>query len=124
MQSVRRHLADRFVFLFTATKGLVLVAIALISLTTAFMGTLSGPMQTWGVTDTVVEAFGLSLVPAEREGRIILLYHTIAMAVIAIEVGPYVGPVARARPASTAEQVAYWIAPPERMSMVRQKRRW
>lgn len=86
MQSVRRHLADRFVFLFTATKGLVLVAIALISLTTAFMGTLSGPMQTWGVTDTVVEAFGLSLVPAEREGRIILLYHTIAMAVIAIVV--------------------------------------
>jgi len=85
MQSIRRFLADRFVFLFTATKGLVLVAVALIALTTAFMGTLSGPMQTWGVTDAVVGAFGLSLVPAEREGRIILLYHTIAMAVIAIE---------------------------------------
>ena len=28
----------------------------------------------------------MQLLPAEREGRIIMLYHTIAMAVVAIEV--------------------------------------
>lgn len=76
---------ERFRFLFTATKGLILVAIALIALVTAFTGTLSGPMREWGVTDTIIQTFGLRMIPAEREGRIILLYHTIAIAVIAIE---------------------------------------
>lgn len=80
-----RSLVDRFNFLFRSTKGLILVAIALIALVTAFMGTLSGPMREWGVTGFVTEHFGLRLVEAEREGRIILLYHTIAIAVVAIE---------------------------------------
>ena len=78
-------LTKRLTFLFTGTKGLVLVAIALIALTTAFMGTLSGPMHEWGVTSFVVQNFGLRLVEAEREGRIVLLYHTIAITVVAIE---------------------------------------
>ena len=76
---------QRFQFLFRSTKGLVLVAIALISLVTACMGTLSGPMHEWGVTDWVVDNLGLRMVPAEREGRIILLYHVIAIAVVAVE---------------------------------------
>ncbi len=76
---------ERFNFLFRSTKGLVLVASALIALATAFMGTLSGPMREWGVTGFVTETFGLRLVEAEREGRIILLYHTLAIAVVAIE---------------------------------------
>jgi len=80
-----RFFTKRLTYLFTATKGLVLVAIALIALTTAFMGTLSGPMHEWGVTSFVVQNFGLRLVEAEREGRIVLLYHTIAIAVVAIE---------------------------------------
>jgi len=80
-----QHLSKRLSFLFTSTKGLVLVAIAMIALTTAATGTLSGPMREWGITDAVVRTFGLRLVPAEREGRIILLYHAIAVAVIAIE---------------------------------------
>ncbi len=71
--------------MFRSTKGLVLVAIALISLVTACMGTLSGPMHEWGVTDWVIENLNLKMVPAEREGRIILLYHVIAIAVVAIE---------------------------------------
>ena len=75
----------KFQFLFRSTKGLVLVAIALISLVTARMGTLSGPMHEWGVTDWVIENLGLRMIPAEREGRIILLYHVIAIAVVAIE---------------------------------------
>ena len=76
---------DRLTFLFRSTKGLVLVAIALISLVTACLGTLSGPMHEWGITDWVIKTFGLRMVPAEREGRIILLYHVIAIAVVAIE---------------------------------------
>jgi len=79
-------LGQRFNYLFRSTKGLVLVAIALISLETAFFGMLSGPMAEWGMRDFWMRTFGLRLVEAEREGRIILLYHTIAMAVVAIEV--------------------------------------
>jgi hypothetical protein len=63
----------------------VLVAIALISLETAFLGMLSGPLAEWGIRDWWIQSFGLRLLEAEREGRIILLYHTIAMAVVAIE---------------------------------------
>jgi len=77
---------QRFSHLFRSTKGLVLVAIALISLVTALWGMLSGPMAELGVRDVVVRLLGFHLVDAEREGRIILLYHTIAMAVVAIEV--------------------------------------
>lgn len=77
---------NRFNFLFQSTKGLVLVAIALISLVTAIWGTLSGPMVEWGVRNFTVRFTGMELNPAEREGRIIMLYHTIAMAVVAIEV--------------------------------------
>jgi len=77
---------SRFTFLFRSTKGLVLVAIAAIALVTAIFGMLSGPMVEWGVKDVVVRLLGLDLVPAEREGRIIMLYHAIAMAVVAIAV--------------------------------------
>jgi len=76
----------RFTYLFQSTKGLILVAIALISLVTAIFGTLSGPMAEWGIRDVTIRVLSMRLVEAEREGRIILLYHTIAMAVVAIEV--------------------------------------
>ena len=76
---------NRFDFLFRSTKGLVLVAIAMIALTAAFFGMLSGPMAEFGVRDYWVRTFGLDLGAAEREGRIIILYHSIAMAVVAIE---------------------------------------
>jgi hypothetical protein len=42
-------------------------------------------MAEWGVRDVVVNALGMDLVQAEREGRIIILYHSIAMAIVAIE---------------------------------------
>lgn len=73
-------------FLFQSTKGLVLAAIAMISIVTAIWGMLSGPMVEWGIKDVVVNITGMKLVPAEREGRIIMLYHAIAMAVVAINV--------------------------------------
>ena len=79
-------LAQRFNFLFRSTKGLVLVAIALISLETAIWGMISGPMAELGIRDAWVRWTGMILNPADREGRIVMLYHTIAMAVVAIEV--------------------------------------
>ncbi len=46
---------------------------------------LSGPLKEWGISAVAIKLYGMKLVEAEREGRIILLYHTIAMAVVAIE---------------------------------------
>ncbi|WKZ37769.1 MAG: hypothetical protein QY332_07460 [Anaerolineales bacterium] len=82
MQFVR----NRLDYLFRSTRGLTLVAIAVVSLITAIFGTLSGPMVEWGIRDVVVRVLKMELVQAAREGRIIMLYHTIAMTIVAIEV--------------------------------------
>lgn len=82
LQSIK----DRYNYLFSSTKGLILVAIAMIAIVTPLWGMLSGPMAELGVRDVVVKLLGMDLVQAEREGRIIILYHSIAMAVVAIEV--------------------------------------
>lgn len=76
----------RMKYLFTSTKGLILFAIAITTLVTIVWGTLSNPVAQTGIGDWVSRVLGMRLVPAEREGRIIVLYHSIAMAVIAIEV--------------------------------------
>ena len=81
-----RSFISSYNYLFRSTKGLVLVAIAMVSLVTAIWGTLSGPMVEWGIRDITVRITGMELLPAEREGRIIMLYHAIAMAIVAIEV--------------------------------------
>ena len=73
-------------YLFGTTRGLILVAIALVSLVTGIWGTLSGPMVEWGVKDLTIRILGMDLNPLERAGRIIMLYHSIAMAIVAIEV--------------------------------------
>ena len=75
----------RFNYLFNSTKGLILVAIAMIGIVTAVWGMLSGPMAEMGVREVVIKLFNMDIVQAEREGRMIILYHAIAMAVIAIE---------------------------------------
>ena len=79
-------LKQRWQYLFHSTKGLALVNIALISLVTAFFGMLSGPMQEFGISAWIIKTFNLVMIEAEREGRIIMLYHTIAVAVVALEV--------------------------------------
>ncbi len=79
-------LTKRFNYLFRSTRGLTLVAIAMVALVTAIWGTLSGPMVEWGIRDITVKTLGMELTQADREGRIIMLYHTIAMAILAIEV--------------------------------------
>ena len=80
-----QFIKDRFNYLFSSTKGLILVAIAMIGLVTAIWGMLSGPMAEIGVRDVVIKLLEMDMVQAEREGRIIILYHSIAMAVVAIE---------------------------------------
>jgi len=80
-----QFLKVRFNYLFKSTKGLILMAIAMIALETAIFGMLSGPMAELGVRDFFVRILKMDLVQAEREGRIIILYHSIAMAVVAIE---------------------------------------
>lgn len=82
MQAIKK----RFEYLFGSTKGLILVAISMIAIVTAVWGMLSGPMAEMGVRDVVIKLTGMDIVQAEREGRIVILYHSIAMAIIAIEV--------------------------------------
>ena len=80
-----QFIKTRFNYLFGSTKGLILVAIAMIAVVTAIWGMLSGPMAEMGVREVVIKLLGMDIVQAEREGRIIILYHSIAMAVVAIE---------------------------------------
>ncbi len=79
-------ISKRLDYLFRSTRGLTLVGIAVVSIITAIFGTLSGPMVEWGIRDITVNVLGMKLLEAEREGRIIMLYHTIAMTILAIEV--------------------------------------
>ncbi len=79
-------ISKRFNYLFTSTKGLILVAIALAALISALFGMLSGPMAEYGIKEVVVRLLGMDINPAEREGRLIILYHTLAMITIAVEV--------------------------------------
>ena len=78
-------LKTRFNYLFNSTKGLILVAIAMVGIVAAIWGMLSGPMAEMGVREVVIKLLGMDIVQAEREGRIIILYHSIAMAIVAIE---------------------------------------
>jgi hypothetical protein len=80
-----QFIKTRFNYLFGSTKGLILVAIAMIAIETAIWGMLSGPMAEMGVREVVIKTLGMDIVQSEREGRIIILYHSIAMAVVAIE---------------------------------------
>ncbi|MEN8255113.1 MAG: SUMF1/EgtB/PvdO family nonheme iron enzyme [Verrucomicrobiota bacterium] len=71
-------------FIFTTTRGLVLLNAGIISLIVAIFGTLSGPMREWGVADAVIRTLGMDMAPADREGRIVMLYHSIAIAFVAL----------------------------------------
>lgn len=75
---------SRLKYLFTTTKGLILMAVALIGIIAALWGTLSGPLAEWGVKDITVNLLNMDLVEQEREGRLVMLYHSIAMVVCAI----------------------------------------
>ncbi|MBC8453652.1 SUMF1/EgtB/PvdO family nonheme iron enzyme [PVC group bacterium] len=70
-------------FLFTTTRGLILLNAGVISIIVAIFGTLSGPMKEWGIAEFVINALHMSIEPSEREGRIVMLYHAIAIAFVA-----------------------------------------
>ena len=80
MQGVK----ERFNYLFSSTRGLSMVAIGLMALVSAVWGTLSGPLAELGVKEFTIDLLGMSVTQAEREGRMIMLYHSIAMAVVAV----------------------------------------
>ncbi len=69
----------RLEYLFTTPKGLILGAAGILSIMAAVWATLSGPMVDWGVRDITVNLLSMDLVQAEREGRVIMLYHSFAM---------------------------------------------
>src|SRR3990172_6066457 len=113
-ESRMQFVGDRLNFLFRFTKRLILVAVAMIALETAVFGMLSGPMAEFGVRDVVVRALRMDLVQAEREGRIIILYHSIAMAVVAIETYMVTGLVRMrefyAKGSRVLVTIGYWMA--------------
>jgi hypothetical protein len=80
-----QFIKDRFNYCFGSTKGRILVAIAMVTMVTVLWGMLSGPMAEMGVRDVVIKLLHMDIQQAEREGRIIILYHSIAMAIVAIE---------------------------------------
>ncbi|MBC8403020.1 MAG: SUMF1/EgtB/PvdO family nonheme iron enzyme [Candidatus Marinimicrobia bacterium] len=71
-------------YVFKTTQGLVLLNIGIISLIVAFYGTLSGPMKEWGIGAFMERFFHMDLQPQDREGRIIMLYHSIAITFVAL----------------------------------------
>jgi formylglycine-generating enzyme required for sulfatase activity len=75
---------ERIKFLVTTTKGLVLINIGIISIVVALFGTLSGPLKEWGFGAIIEKLLGMDLHPTEREGRIIVLYHSIAITFTAL----------------------------------------
>lgn len=75
---------ERVKFLFTTTKGLVLINIGILSVIVAIFGTLSGPLKEWGVGAIMERLLGMELHPTEREGRIVMLYHSIAITFTAL----------------------------------------
>lgn len=77
-------LKSRLKYLFTTTKGLILMAIAFIGIIAAVWGTLSGPLAEIGVKEITIDLLNMDMVENEREGRLVMLYHSIAMIVCAI----------------------------------------
>ncbi len=77
--------ATRFDHVFKSTRGLVLFALAAIGLSAAAIGLAVAPFGLPGFRDWMESNLGLRLLPQEREARIVILYHAITMAVVAIE---------------------------------------
>lgn len=74
----------RLQYLFTSTEGLLLMALAITGVITVIGTTLSGPMAELGIKDITVQLLNMDMVESQREGRIVILYHSIAMIVMAM----------------------------------------
>ncbi|MGQ9594681.1 MAG: hypothetical protein ACUVXH_09155 [Anaerolineae bacterium] len=72
-------LKQRIRNLFTTAEGLLLVVTGWEALAVAFLSLFSGPLAAWGMPARL----GLALDPAGRVGRIIMLYHALAVPFVA-----------------------------------------
>ncbi len=73
------YLKSKLRYLFATNKGLILMNMAILSLVSAVFGTLSGPLKEWGVGEFTIKLLGMDIQSQDREGRIIILYHAIAV---------------------------------------------
>ncbi len=78
------YLKGKLKYLFATNKGLILMNMAILSLVSAVFGTLSGPLKEWGVGEFTIKLLGMDIQPQDREGRIIILYHAIAVTFTAL----------------------------------------
>ena len=61
---------DRFNYLFKSTKGLILVAMAMISLETALFGLLSGPMSDLAVRAIGIDKAHIFVIKSNEAGKV------------------------------------------------------
>jgi len=73
------YIKHKLNYLFTTNKGLILINMAILSLVSAVFGTLSGPLKEWGVGELTIKFLGMDIQSQDREGRIVILYHAIAV---------------------------------------------
>ena len=52
---------NRLKYLFSETRGLIILNISIISLIVAVFGMLSGPMKDWGIAEFVKKILGIIL---------------------------------------------------------------
>jgi hypothetical protein len=69
----------RFRWLFGSPEGLMIVAAGWDALVVAFLSLFSGPVRSWGLADKL----GIYLGDVGRQGRIIMLYHVLAVPFVA-----------------------------------------
>ncbi len=74
-----KGIARRYAYLTGTTGGLLTLAMGWEALLVAFLALLSGPFRDLGIT----AALPVQLLPGERVGRLVMLYHSLAMPFVA-----------------------------------------
>jgi hypothetical protein len=75
---------EKLKYVFTENKGLILMNMAFLSIVSAVFGTLSGPLKEAGIGAVTVRFLGMVMHPQDRESRIVILYHAIAVTFTAL----------------------------------------
>ncbi|MEJ2733675.1 MAG: hypothetical protein P8189_08945, partial [Anaerolineae bacterium] len=94
--------------LFGSLPGLLVVAVAWDALIVASLAPFSGPLQPLGLA----ELLGIDLSDAQRVGRIIMLYHSLAMPFVAALVYLILDQVPTASDEAAAKRKRHSIAVP------------
>jgi hypothetical protein len=79
-----KFIKEKIRYIFTTNKGLILMNMAFLSIVSAVFGTLSGPLKEAGIGDITAKFLGMVMHPQHREGRIVILYHAIAVTFTAL----------------------------------------